>query len=122
MIDHPEAADETVPGFFDFCAERLPGYLANGLNKTEETAGGTGPGVGKQKVWQVFVFKSRAAMDQFLVGGKAGADVGASVSTGSRSGLAAISRRMQRRRYSAAACSFVRSWVIAQTPRRVGAP
>ena len=43
---------------------------------------GTGPGVGKQKVYQVFVFKSRSAMDQFMLAGGAGADVGASVSTG----------------------------------------
>ena len=43
---------------------------------------GTGPGVGKQKVYQVFVFKSRSAMEQFMAAGGAGADVGASVSTG----------------------------------------
>ena len=43
---------------------------------------GTGPGVGKQKVYQVFVFKSKSAMEQFMLAGGAGADVGASVSTG----------------------------------------
>ena len=43
---------------------------------------GTGPGVGKQRVYQVFVFKSKGAMDQFLAAGNAGGDVGASVSTG----------------------------------------
>jgi len=43
---------------------------------------GTGPGAGKQRVLQVFVFKSKSAMDQFVAVGSAGADVGASVSTG----------------------------------------
>lgn len=43
---------------------------------------GTGPGVGKQRTFQVFVFKSKSAMDQFVAVGDAGADVGASVSTG----------------------------------------
>lgn len=46
------------------------------------TRAGTGPGVGKQRVYQVFVFKSRSAMEQFMLAGSAGADVGASVSTG----------------------------------------
>jgi lipid-binding SYLF domain-containing protein len=43
---------------------------------------GTGPGVGKQKVYQVFVFKSKGAMEQFLAAGSAGGDIGASMSTG----------------------------------------
>ena len=43
---------------------------------------GTGPGIGKQKVYQIFVFKAKEAMDQFVAVGDAGADVGASVSTG----------------------------------------
>jgi len=43
---------------------------------------GTGPGLGKQKTYQIFVFKARSAMDQFLAAGSAGADVGASMSTG----------------------------------------
>lgn len=46
------------------------------------TRAGTGPGIGKQKVYQVFVFKSKAALEQFVMAGDAGADVGASVSTG----------------------------------------
>jgi lipid-binding SYLF domain-containing protein len=44
---------------------------------------GTGPGVGYQELYQVFVFKSREALEQFKLGGKAGGDVGASVSAGS---------------------------------------
>jgi lipid-binding SYLF domain-containing protein len=43
---------------------------------------GTGPGVGKQKVTQVFVFKSKQALEQFVAAGNTGADVGASASTG----------------------------------------
>ena len=43
---------------------------------------GTGPGVGKQKVLQIFVFKSKGAMEQFVAVGNAGGDIGASVSTG----------------------------------------
>ena len=46
------------------------------------TRAGTGPGLGKQKVFQVFVFKSRSALDQFVMAGNAGGDLGASVSTG----------------------------------------
>ena len=39
---------------------------------------GTGPGLGKQRVYQVFVFKSKGAMDQFVVAGGTGGDVSAS--------------------------------------------
>lgn len=44
---------------------------------------GTGPGVGKQRVFQIFVFKKKGAMDQFVIAGGLGGDVGASFSTGS---------------------------------------
>jgi len=69
-----------------FVGQRGKGVLID--NKTKKptfmisSRVGTGPGVGKQSVWQIFVFKSPSAMDQFLVGGKAGGDLGASVSTG----------------------------------------
>ena len=43
---------------------------------------GTGPGVGKQRVFQIFVFKSKGAMDQFVLAGGLGGDVSGSVSTG----------------------------------------
>jgi lipid-binding SYLF domain-containing protein len=43
---------------------------------------GTGPGVGKQRVYQVFVFKTKGAMDQFILAGGTGGDIGASVGTG----------------------------------------
>jgi len=43
---------------------------------------GTGPGVGKQRVYQIFVFKTKGAMDQFILAGGTGGDVSASYSTG----------------------------------------
>lgn len=43
---------------------------------------GTGPGIGKQRVYQVFVFKSKGAMEQFVLAGGLGGDVSASYSTG----------------------------------------
>jgi lipid-binding SYLF domain-containing protein len=46
------------------------------------TRAGTGPGVGKQRVFQVFVFKSKDAMGQFLLTGGMGGDISGSVSTG----------------------------------------
>lgn len=47
---------------------------------------GTGPGLGYQTMYQIFVFKSAAALDQFKIGGKAGGDVGASATAGSAGG------------------------------------
>lgn len=43
---------------------------------------GTGPGVGKQRVYQIFVFKNKGAMEQFVAVGGVGGDVSATVSTG----------------------------------------
>jgi lipid-binding SYLF domain-containing protein len=43
---------------------------------------GTGPGVGKQRVFQIFVFKSKGALDQFVLTGGLGGDISGSVSTG----------------------------------------
>lgn len=43
---------------------------------------GTGPGVGYQELYQIFVFKSREALDQFMVGDKAGGDLMASTTVG----------------------------------------
>jgi lipid-binding SYLF domain-containing protein len=48
---------------------------------------GTGPGVGKQRVYQIFVFKSKEAMSQFTVAGGLGGDVSATVSTGTGGGV-----------------------------------
>ena len=43
---------------------------------------GTGPGVGYQRLSQIFVFKSEAALSQFKLGNAAGGDVSASVTAG----------------------------------------
>jgi lipid-binding SYLF domain-containing protein len=43
---------------------------------------GTGPGAGKQRVFQIFVFKNKIAMDQFVLAGGLGGDVSGSASTG----------------------------------------
>jgi len=43
---------------------------------------GTGPGIGKQRVYQIFVFKSKGAMEQFILAGGTGGDVSASYSAG----------------------------------------
>ena len=43
---------------------------------------GTGPGLGYQRVYQVFVFKSKGAMDQFMLAQGTGGDIGASASAG----------------------------------------
>lgn len=69
-----------------FVGQKGKGVLVdNASGKTtfmSSSRAGTGPGMGKQKVYQVYVFKSKGAMDQFLAAGKAGADVGASASAG----------------------------------------
>ncbi|NJD24897.1 MAG: hypothetical protein FIB06_05785 [Betaproteobacteria bacterium] len=43
---------------------------------------GTGPGVGYQELFQIFVFKNKTAMEQFRVGDAVGGDVSASVTVG----------------------------------------
>lgn len=43
---------------------------------------GTGPGVGYQQTYQIFVFKTPSAMKQFTLGGDVGGDVSASVTAG----------------------------------------
>ena len=43
---------------------------------------GTGPGVGYQELFQIFVFKSSEALDQFKVSDKAGGDLMASTTVG----------------------------------------
>ena len=56
-------------------ASKKPTYM------TSKRAG-TGPGIGKQRVYQVFVFKTKDAMGQFTLTGGLGGDVSGSVSTG----------------------------------------
>ena len=87
---------EKAPGYavFDissiyailFVGQRGTGVLVDNATKkhtfmTSQRAG-TGPGVGKQRVYQVFVFKTKDAMGQFTLSGGLGGDVSGSVSTG----------------------------------------
>ena len=43
---------------------------------------GTGPGLGYQRLYQIFIFKNEAALAQFKVGDTAGGDVSASATLG----------------------------------------
>lgn len=95
---HPEARKEveSAPGYavFDitsvyvimFVGQRGKGMLVDNASKKitymSSSRMGTGPGAGKQRVFQIFVFKKKGAMDQFVLAGGLGGDVGASFSTG----------------------------------------
>src|SRR5262245_33035454 len=95
---HPDAraAVEKAPGYavFDISAvyalllvgQKGKGVLFNNATKKPtfmlSQRAGTGPGVGKQRVFQIFVFKSKSAMDQFVLTGGLGGDISGSVSTG----------------------------------------
>jgi lipid-binding SYLF domain-containing protein len=69
-----------------FVGQRGKGMLFdNGTKKQRYMSSrraGTGPGVGKQRVYQVFIFKTQQALDQFILAGGTGVDVSGSVSTG----------------------------------------
>ena len=69
-----------------FVGQRGKGVLFDNASKKatfmSSSRMGTGPGAGKQRVYQVFVFKKKGAMDQFVLAGGLGGDVGASFSTG----------------------------------------
>ena len=65
---------------------RGPGVIFD--NKTgkhtfmQSMRAGTGPGLGYQELYQIFVFKSKEALDQFKVGDKVGGDLMASTTVG----------------------------------------
>jgi lipid-binding SYLF domain-containing protein len=69
-----------------FVGQKGQGVLFDNGSKKQtfmtSTRAGTGPGVGKQRVYQIFVFKSKEAMSQFTAAGSLGGDVSGSVSTG----------------------------------------
>lgn len=69
-----------------FVGQRGTGVLFDNASKKPtfmtSARAGTGPGIGKQRVYQVFVFKSKEAMSQFTLAGGLGGDVSGSVSTG----------------------------------------
>jgi lipid-binding SYLF domain-containing protein len=95
---NPEARKEIEQavgyGVFDVTAinavllvgSRGPGVIFD--NRTKKPTymlsmrAGTGPGLGYQELYQIFVFKSREALDQFKVGDKVGGDVVASTTVG----------------------------------------
>ena len=95
---HPEArkAVEGAVGYavFDitsiyailFVGQKGKGVLFDNAKKKTtfmlSRRAGTGPGVGKQRVFQIFVFKNKGAMDQFVLTGGTGGDVSGSISTG----------------------------------------
>jgi lipid-binding SYLF domain-containing protein len=66
--------------------QRGKGVLFDNATKTPvymvSTRAGTGPGVGFQRVYQVFVFKAKGAMEQFMLAQGTGGDVGASATVG----------------------------------------
>jgi lipid-binding SYLF domain-containing protein len=87
---------ESAPGYavFDisaiyailFVGQKGKGVLFDNATKKPtymlSARAGTGPGIGKQRVYQVFVFKTKGAMDQFVLAGGTGGDIGASASAG----------------------------------------
>ena len=95
---YPEARKtvESAPGYavFDisaiyailFVGQKGKGVLFDNATRkpTYMTSArvGTGPGVGKQRVYQIFVFKSKGSMEQFVLTGSLGGDVGASYGVG----------------------------------------
>lgn len=95
---HPEARAtlEKAPGYavFDitaiyaifFVGQKGGGVMFDNQTKKptymQSMRAGTGPGIGKQRVFQVFIFKTKGAMDQFVLAGGTGGDVSASFSTG----------------------------------------
>jgi hypothetical protein len=87
---HPEAREvvEKAAGYavFDVVGQKGTGALFDNETKKpiymSSLRAGTGPGIGRQRTYQVFVFKSKGAMEQFVLAGGTGADVSASVSTG----------------------------------------
>jgi len=77
-----------------FVGQRGKGVLIG--NKTQKPTymltarAGTGPGLGYREIRQIILFKSQAAMDQFMVGGSLGGDVSAAVSVGKESGQISV--------------------------------
>jgi len=90
------ASVEKSPGYavFDvtgvyalvFVGQKGKGVLINNETKKPtymmSVRAGTGPGIGKQRVYQIFVFKSKGAMEQFVIAGGTGGDVSATASAG----------------------------------------
>jgi len=69
-----------------FVGQKGKGVLVDNATKKQtfmlSNRAGTGPGIGKQRVYQVFVFKSKGSMEQFVLAGGLGGDVSATYSAG----------------------------------------
>ncbi|MBL0353552.1 MAG: hypothetical protein IPP03_13180 [Dechloromonas sp.] len=65
-----------------------PGVIFDNKTKTHtfmtSMRVGTGPGLGYQELYQIFVFKSKEALDQFKVSDKVGGDLMASTTVGTK--------------------------------------
>jgi len=55
---------------------------------------GTGPGAGKQRVFQIFVFKEKSAMDTFVLSGGVGGDLGVAATMGSHTMLRSFNKNI----------------------------
>ena len=71
---------------------------------------GTGPGVGKQRVFQIFVFKTKGAMDQFVLAGGLGGDVSGSVSTGTDGTVRSFNPQIDIYQISVSGMALQASW------------
>ena len=71
---------------------------------------GTGPGIGKQRVFQIFIFKSKGAMEQFVLAGGLGGDISASVSTGTDGGVRSFNPQIDIYQISVSGMALQASW------------
>lgn len=71
---------------------------------------GTGPGIGKQRVFQIFIFKSKGAMEQFVLAGGLGGDISASVSTGTDGSVRSFNPQIDIYQVSVSGMAMQASW------------
>ena len=97
-----------------FVGQKGHGVLFNNATKKPtfmtSNRAGTGPGVGKQRVFQVFVFKTKDAMGQFLLTGGMGGDISGSVSTGSEGTVLSFNPSIDIYQIAASGMAVQASW------------
>jgi lipid-binding SYLF domain-containing protein len=71
---------------------------------------GTGPGIGKQRVFQIFIFKSKGAMEQFVLAGGLGGDISASASMGTDGGVRSFNPQIDIYQVSISGMAMQASW------------
>lgn len=71
---------------------------------------GTGPGIGKQRVFQIFIFKSKGAMEQFVLAGGLGGDISASASMGTDGGVRSFNPQIDIYQISVSGMALQASW------------